>query len=352
MWKINNLIQPHNDDWPILEVDCFTKPHALIIEAFVPQLYDTYLYYVALLKSYGFSHNLREGENWSFEIYSYAAKKLGFKYHFHNCNTVEEFRQLVSSKLDNKIPLLIPGNLKALYYTWAYKKTDSLHLFLVKGYEEDLNLYSIQDNMHIVSQTVPSIVDESGAFNNFIIQGNTLEDVWCALSNMPTSYYSGKVITLEKEPCKKFAIPSPEQKLRWFVEYLNVERSPLRYRELSIMQYAIDYFEKTGEPVDGRERNFRFDIIFANKKALLAMVFNILRDFYSHYDLSEVSALIGEILDGWSHLKQVFYLQLMRRNIKQIYSLEYIWNTITVNEAKLMNNINNMLDKKTDNMIL
>ncbi|HEX2925007.1 MAG TPA: hypothetical protein VHP38_01910, partial [Ruminiclostridium sp.] len=155
MWKTIGTIHQNHDNWPIVEVDCFTKPHALIMDSHIQGLYDTYIYYVGLMKSYGFSHNFKEGEEWSFEVYSYAARKLGFDCCFHYCETLDEFRRLVSDKLDSGIPLIVPGNLKALYYTWAYGRTDAMHLFLVKGYEKDLNLYSIQDNMHIMSRSVP-----------------------------------------------------------------------------------------------------------------------------------------------------------------------------------------------------
>ena len=346
MWITNESIRLHTDNWPVLEVDCFTKPHALIIDSMVPGLYDTYLYYVGLIKSYGFTHEFKEGEDWSFEVYPHAAGKLGFSCYFHNCDTPEEFRRLISEKLDRGIPVLIPGNLRFLYYTWAFKKTDAMHLFLVKGYEKDLDLFSIQDNMHIMSRAIPNVADESGVFNNFIMSGKDLVDVWQGLDNISSTYYLGKVITIEKSGVKNIEIPTPEQKLHWFIDQQGLNNSILRYRELSILQFAIRYFKETGEPVDGRERNFRFNIIFACKKAVLEMVLELFRQMAGNESAVEALVLVKQIVAGWERLKQIFYLNLMRNTLTDISDLKKIYDPVVENEKLLIQTIIQKMDNK------
>lgn len=345
VWKINESIKLHPDHWPILEVDCFTKPHALIIDSLALGLYETYLYYVALSKSYGFSHELSEGEEWSFGVHSYVARNLGFNYQFYHCATIEEFRELVQGKINMGIPLLIPGNLKVLYYTWAYRSTDTLHMFLVKGYERELGLYSIQDNMHLMTQPIPNVVDESETFANFLIPIETLEEAWDALHNLPSSYYLGKVVTLEP-PQRFVAVPTPEEKLQCFADYLTMERLPMRYRELSVLQFALQFFQETGEPVDGRERKFRFEIIFANKKAVLTMILMLLREVAKDEDITKATIQIGVILDGWARFKRTFYLHLMRGSIQEISDLEQIYYPILDTEEELMGLVGKVLTKE------
>lgn len=335
-WIINNQIQLKYDKWPILEVDCFTKPHALIVDSLVPGLYDTYLFYAALFKSYGFSHHLHEGEEWSFGLHPYIVEKLGFKYNFHQCTTINEFRQLIISKLNKGVPLLIPGNLISLYYSWAYKKENALHLFIVKGYEKELKLYSIQDNMHIMTQAIPDISDESGFFNNFLIPQKIMEEMWETLNAFPLPYYVGKVMTIEKTKAI-IETPTSVQKLRSFTDYLNIERNLLRYRELSVLQYMIQFFCETGQPVDGRERNFRLDIIFSNKKALLSMIFKLLKDVAKDDSITEASKQMEDIINGWEKLKRIFYLNLMRGSLNDINDLKYSYIPIINSEEKFLN---------------
>nr|WP_243277869.1 BtrH N-terminal domain-containing protein [Clostridium yunnanense] len=69
-------------------------------------------------------------------------QKFDNKEAMHNC---------IKKAIDNDMPVLIPGDLYNLFYFPNYKKEHFSHLFIIKGYDSDTNIYYILDSAHIDS---------------------------------------------------------------------------------------------------------------------------------------------------------------------------------------------------------
>ncbi|HEX2927172.1 MAG TPA: hypothetical protein VHP38_13090, partial [Ruminiclostridium sp.] len=152
--------------------------------------------------------------------------------------------------------------------------------------------------------------------------------------------------TIEKSRDAYIQSPTPRQKLDLFTDFLNLKQNSMRYRELSILNFVLQYFQETGEPVDGRERNFRVNIIFANKRAVLSMIMDMFKQEANEENAAEAAVLIKKILEGWEHLKQIFYLNLMRNTLKDIRDLKKIYDPVISSEHLLMEYMWNKMDKK------
>lgn len=349
MWKILNNVKPNEDQWPIKEIDCFTKPHALAIESLAPNkgLYDSYLYYLALSKSYGFCHKFEEGQNWAFDVHPYVSNLLGFNYKGQICNNASELKNFIKSSIDAGQPVIVPGNLKKLFYSWAYKKMDGLHIFLVKGYNEELDLYSIQDCMQNF-ELIPDFNKTSGNYTSFLIPMDTLIDCWQSLHEFDEFYYLGsyyldKAFTIEKSDAPYLA--SNKEKLKYFSDFASYEQLPSYFREISVFGSNISKLNVTSKAVDEQFREAMLDTFFGSKRACLAMIKNMVSDFCDEEKMDRISKHISNIISDWSKFKDLFYLHAMRRNLVHISELEYIYKPILASEKELMQSVKDYINR-------
>lgn len=341
MWKILENVQTNKDQWSIREIDCFTKPHALAIESLLPNkgLYDSYLYYLALSKSYGFCHNFEEGQNWAFDVHPFVANLLGFKYDKQTCKNSSELQKFIKDKIDAGQPVLVPGNLRNLYYSWSYKTTDGLHIFLIKGYNEELGLYSIQDCMHNF-ESIPDFNKTSESFTSFLLPMNVLIDCWEALHEFDEFYYLGsyyldKAITIEK-PVSEPYYSSNKEKLEYFANFSTYEQLPSYFREISVFGSNISKLDVSSKAVDEQFREAMLDIFFGSKRACLSMVKDLISEFVDEEKMNMINNHISKIISGWAQFKDLFYLHALRGNLKNIKELEYVYKPILDMEQELM----------------
>ncbi|MCP4146169.1 MAG: BtrH N-terminal domain-containing protein [bacterium] len=335
MRQLITTVKVNTDNWPIREVDCFTKPHGMVLEAYEPGIYPVFAYYLAFFKSYRHRHNFSEGLEWSFSLFATVIREMGYTYKAVKCKNTAEFHTYIKESIKKGIPLLVPGNLKGLYYTWAYQKADAPHLFLVKGYDEALELYYINDNMHHYKNPVQVESDEDGTFYDFVIPEKNLEEVWTLFAPMKIPPFQETIIRIERGP--NVRVPSMRHRLELFTELAASRAKPEdMFRELSCFKHLIRQAETlTPDQRESLLAQTRLNIIFANKTYVLSTLTQMVKDRISPGDLKELGQLCDTISQGWNKVKNMFYFSFLGGKLKNIATMEQRCSPVINAEKKL-----------------
>lgn len=343
MWEINKKIRPVRDARSIYEVDCIARPHGIILESLTPGIYETFLFYLACAKSYSFIHNL-EPYIWPIGVYEYVVKMLGFRYEYIECNDTKELHEKLVELTKRECAVLVPANIRELFYSWSYPDTDALHLFLVTGYNQATNIYTIIDNLQNLNYVIPTDTNISGNFTDFHIKEEDLNKCYKALENLPVPLYSKRIVTISSPD--SINIPTSLQKLGFLAAYAEKTFDPRCYREIEVFQSTLEAFEKMNYPRDGRERLFRFQMVFANKTFLFRQILESLKKIGANIDYQKCSLIMKDIISDWDKYKNIFYLHFIRNQVNSIYELRHIYEPIIKKEEVLLKLLKEIVEKK------
>lgn len=165
-----NWIKPNQDNYKLDYISCFEKPVGIIIENY-HELYPNIFYMILkLTQSLNLKSDYIEYENTSMDLIQKILKihlKLELK-SVENINCLHEF---IEENLNNQIPVLLPGNLKELFYAKHYKINDWPHLFIIKGYDNEKQVYSILDSYHNTNL-------DFSKYTNFYMEYSTAEKLY------------------------------------------------------------------------------------------------------------------------------------------------------------------------------
>lgn len=147
-------------------VNCFERPVAIALEDERPGLGSLFLMYNALAMSY---HDQQYIHHNGF-FYSSVNKelKIDIKKNQVRKNIVEKIAEI----LQKEKCVLVPGNLKKLYYSEHYQQNDWKHLFLVTGYDQVSHLFHMLDNEQ------QSYMDENIFYTRFVIPSLNLTEIF------------------------------------------------------------------------------------------------------------------------------------------------------------------------------
>lgn len=131
------------------QINCYERPAAIVYHYTNPGIENLYLMYRKLRETYQIHIDSNELANLESEL-GIRCIKL-----YAKDSLIESITQL----LNQGYPVLVPGNLKYLYYTNHYKKEDWGHIFLIRGYDETREIFYILDSMQQPNQNDYPIYD-------------------------------------------------------------------------------------------------------------------------------------------------------------------------------------------------
>ncbi|WP_171629064.1 BtrH N-terminal domain-containing protein [Paenibacillus plantarum] len=131
--------------------NCFEKPLGLILSNEEEMFQSYFLTYLKMFQSYRFSsldsHSIFYTVDFNDALSYIIKEKLGFEVVIQD-EEVEDVHRVIKQLLSEGHPVMVPGNLHELNYSEHYQTNDWKHLFLINGYNEVKQAYSVIDSNH------------------------------------------------------------------------------------------------------------------------------------------------------------------------------------------------------------
>ncbi|OBZ13243.1 non-ribosomal peptide synthetase [Bacillus sp. FJAT-26390] len=190
---INGAITTNRDAYRWEQVNCFTKPMAILFESFQRGYFELFLFRYNFYMTF-FADKWKESpfereEEPNADFVDLYEKKLKEAFQLDiskvTFNDANELRALLQEGLRNGQRMLVPGDLYGLYYSNHYLGEPHTHYFVIKGYDAKRDLVYMLDNMHIEGGALP-------VYKDFVIQTEQLVGMsrfyaqhWCPEGSIP-----------------------------------------------------------------------------------------------------------------------------------------------------------------------
>lgn len=151
------------------DVECFVRPQLVLAKALGNGLDRELLLLIALHKANGLGGYFGATENSYFKfVDEVASPLLGLDFQWQDFDSAEEALTTLKAQTPAAAPVLVPGNIRELYYYEGYKEKDWAHYFIVDEYLDSRELFRVRDNLQL------SLDSRSTEYRPFVIPGSQL----------------------------------------------------------------------------------------------------------------------------------------------------------------------------------
>lgn len=215
-------VVPNRDAFTWEQINCFTKPMAILFDSLAPGSFDLFLFHVQFGLTFfpdGWKADLFERSSEPhtdfFELYEKTLKPL-FQVDIdrRSFGSEAEMRAILADTLERGRPALVPGDLYGLYYSHHYRSEPHTHYFIVKGYDAKRDLLFVLDNMHIDDGARPVYRDFVVPFAALYEMSRLYAANWCAEGTMPYLWSLGRSADEPLSPAASLAYHC-DQLERW-----------------------------------------------------------------------------------------------------------------------------------------
>ncbi|MCX8129427.1 MAG: BtrH N-terminal domain-containing protein [Clostridia bacterium] len=158
--KILSNIKHYKDIYSIDKVNCYEKPLGIVLDSFDSRFSGIFFMYTKL-SSFCHKNSFLNNDI----LKDIIENKLELKFGIHQPT---DFHSFIKENIDSQTCVLVPGNLKELYYTNHYRQADWDHLFLIIGYDDNKEIYYMMDGAH----------KDSYFYSEFVVQFDVLEKMY------------------------------------------------------------------------------------------------------------------------------------------------------------------------------
>ncbi|MDI4648222.1 non-ribosomal peptide synthetase [Cohnella hashimotonis] len=220
--RVLGSVAPNRDDFTWEQINCFTKPMAILFDSLAPGTFDLFLFHVQFGLTFfpdGWKEDLFERGSEPhadfFELYEKALKPIfGVDLGRRSYSSEAEMREVLIEALDRGQPALVPGDLFGLYYSHHYRSEPHTHYFIVKGYDAKRDLLFVLDNMHIDDGARPVYRDFVIPFAGLYEMNRLYAVNWCADGTAPYLWSLSRPTDEPVSPASSLAYHR-EQLERW-----------------------------------------------------------------------------------------------------------------------------------------
>lgn len=172
MYLVQNL-NKEKEIYKLDQVNCMEKPIAIMLDGYNQIYRHIFHLFMKMMQSYNLNYykeidfsNLRTMSRVDIIMNREMNIKLKSKNKFSSC---EDFCNFIDLNIQANNPVVVPANLKELYYSKFYLKNDWYHSFLVYDHDKERGLFHIFDSV----QTSNPI-----NYDKFVIQEKVLYDMY------------------------------------------------------------------------------------------------------------------------------------------------------------------------------
>lgn len=306
MYSLNDLHRI-DDEYEVDEVNCLEKPVALLLHSFNPVYRNLYLFFVKMNRCY----NLQKYKDLHYENMTTMQRatlvlKQEMGIDIEKQNNCKDIHIFINEQIKKNNPIIIPVNLKELYYSKFYNKVDWTHSFLIYGYDKDNELYQVFDSVQNV-----------GGKNlyEFVVQKKEMEKLY---ESFCENIYADGIYYIESNlvDCKK----------NWYEIFKNGVNEFINYRtEKAYVE--IEFIENLckKENISTAETRKLFEINNYKKVFLKELIHLINMCTIQEEDMEKLSNLCSNIYKSWLEAdSQIVYClkKNKRQEIKKILEKE------------------------------
>lgn len=299
-------IEDLKENYPLEYLDCFEHPIAINYNWLNSDILDLYYSYSKLYVSFSFDI---EGVDQVIKSYE---SELGIR-----CNKVapkENFFEVIIQLINEGHLVLIPGNLKCLFYSGYYMKSDWGHLFIIKGYDDEKKIFYIFDSIQEKDKAGSPI------YTDFVMRFNDLYDIFEGFRVLrePYIYYLEDINSTEMY----------QERLKEFFEQL--------YKSIEKQQYMEHKILK--ELRQAKDQEIKVDNLCNIPKYKTMMLLHVAKIMKKlSYDVSNLECLADELEELWKQNNKLFIRKLLKNTPDQV---EYaVSEKIIETEKKLLSEI-------------
>lgn len=321
---ILNEMNEVDDIYSLEEVNCLEKPVGVMLNSFNPLYRHFYLLFEKMMQSYNFKYysDINYNEMITMER-SYHILKREMNIELHKIEDTANFFDIINQNLDKNNPVIVPGNLRELYYSNFYNKADWTHSFLVYEYDEDNGLYRVFDSTQRH--------DEAGhKLYKFVVPKDVLYKMFKSFNEH--IYKEGIYYLSSKDiPC---LVNCHDLLFKCVYEFCNF-RKDNPYIELDFINQIMNSKKINQDDIKGFIQISHFKKVFFNELS------ELLKDELSDYDLfNKYSKLSKELIDKWFEIDGKIVYYLYKKNKEKI-NLEI--NKVIKIEEKMLGCMNEIL---------
>ncbi len=145
MKKILKQVKVVEDKHTYLNINCFEKPTCILLDNIGSGYSDIFFLYIKIIECYEIKTFREEVLSNFFITMKYILDEI-LQLDIELFEQVENLHQTIKSHIDKGKPVMVSGNLKYLFYSKYYMEEDYAHLFLIKGYDDEKQIYYILDD--------------------------------------------------------------------------------------------------------------------------------------------------------------------------------------------------------------
>lgn len=242
------------------QVNCIENPIRIVFESFTEGIGSIFLMFVKLQYAY----NLVKFNDLDLEvarvlqrIEKVLDKELGLKISRING---ENFFENIEALIDENNLVLVIGNLKELFYSKHYKSSDWIHLFLIKGYDSDKQIFYVVDCAQYRENGIQN-------YHEFII---TYETMYKMYTSWNENRYYEDILYIDKKELDKL------QNRNLFIEFLQEYLYGMA-EQACVECSVVEKILAGDKPIKYSERLMK---VFHAKEVLYNEIKKYIKDFY------------------------------------------------------------------------
>ncbi|MFC3803310.1 amino acid adenylation domain-containing protein [Cohnella sp. GCM10012308] len=220
--RVLGSVVPNRDAFTWEQINCFTKPMAILFDSLAPGSFEPFLFHVQFGLTFfpdGWKADLFERGSEPhadfFELYEKMLKPIfGIDLGRRSYASEAEMRELLIEALDRGQPSLVPGDLYGLYFSHHYRSEPHTHYFIVKGYDAKRDLLFVLDNMHIDDGSRPVYRDFVVPFADLFEMNRLYAANWCEDGTAPHLWSLSRATDEPVSPASSLAYHR-DQLARW-----------------------------------------------------------------------------------------------------------------------------------------
>lgn len=292
-------------------LDCFDYPVAINYNWLNPNIIDLYYAYTKLYSSFYIKKGFNDYDLMDLE------EEIGIrcaKIHSKE-SLLEDIKQLINEGH----MVLVPGNLKYLFYSSYYLKEDRGHMFIVKGYDDENELFYILDSIQEKGEEgIPSYTD-------FVMRFSDLSDIYNGYEVITEPYiYYFEDINSEQ---------MYKERVEIFLEKL--------YRAIENEKYMEYELLTNKKHLDGKVKDDEYLMNIPRYKEMMMLHIIKIMEQYS-YDVSKLKDITEQLKTAWIKNNTRLILKLLKNTNGQ---MKYTFTEETkMGEKLLLSEIKNCLE--------
>lgn len=289
---VNNKIKPTIGFYPIEQINCFSRAFGLCLNTFNHQFPDIYYMMNCFEKSFRINKLEKSVELFDFDIEiikDFFGLKIKKQY-LDNSNTFFEY---IEKQTEINNPVIVPINLREIYYSDFYLERDWEHPFVIRGFDRDKKLFYILDSTHLKSDSQQEREFSIGysdlykAHNSYFSKINNIEK---------------NFVLVFKKSIENYSIIDIFDKC--ILEISNIKKSPDFFTPIQNLNMDADNFEKYILNVP------------KYKELFFSLLFKLTSEFHlvDNETIKKLSGCVKSLGVPWRKLSYLGFLAFQKKN--------------------------------------